>query len=196
MIRLNNLILFSWVAWEAIWFLAARLNHKKTIKAENIVTFFRRMLPPIIAFAVALALTHHFWPGHLTEPLSSPRPLWGSAVGMALLCLGFALTFWARVTLGGNWSGRITLKQDHELITTGPYRFVRHPIYTGLILALLGSAIVEETLLLVFVLIAVTWGFVIKARIEESYMLVNFGTRYEDYRALTGLLLPRLYPPR
>ena len=196
MIRLNNLISFSWVAWVVIWVLAARLNHKKTIKAENFVTFFRRMLPPLVAFAVALALMHRFWPGHLREPLSSPPPLWGSTVGVALLYLGFALTFWARVTLGGNWSGRITLKQDHELITTGPYRFVRHPIYTGLILALLGSVVGEENLLLVFVLIAVTWGFVIKARIEESYMLGNFGTRYEDYRAHTGLLLPRLHPPR
>lgn len=196
MISLHNLIWFSWLTWGAIWILSARLNHKKTIKAENFVTFFRRMLPPFLALAVALALTHHFWPGQLKEPLSSPRPLWGSAVGLALLYLGFALTFWARVTLGGNWSGRITLKQDHELITTGPYRFVRHPIYTGLILALLGTAVVEENLLLVFVLIAVAWGFVIKARIEESYMLGNFGTRYEDYRTRTGLLLPRLPPPR
>jgi len=110
--------------------------------------------------------------------------------GVALATVGAAFTLWARVTLGGNWSGTITVKRDHELITSGPYAIVRHPIYSGLLLTLAGTALVvgewRALIAVPFAFIAWRW----KSLIEEQVMIEQFGPAYEAYKVRVKALIP------
>lgn len=110
--------------------------------------------------------------------------------GFALLASGVLVACWARHTLGRNWSVAPQLKQEHELIESGPYRHVRHPIYSGLLLAFLGTTVMigEWRALLAFVV--VLGSFLYKYRVEEGFLQLHFGDRYHHYAARTGALLP------
>ena len=109
---------------------------------------------------------------------------------MALVVAGLSFSVWARRTLGGNWSGTVTVKVDHELVQTGPYRRIRHPIYTGLLLAVFGSGLAAGRVygIAAFALIAI--ALVWKLRLEERWMLAEFGERYERYRRSSWALIP------
>jgi len=111
-------------------------------------------------------------------------------VGLALTAVGLAFSVWARICIGKNWSARIELKQGHQLIRNGPYAIVRHPIYLGFMLATLGTAIAfaEWSGLLAFALIVLAWGY--KARLEESAMIEQFGSEYEEYRRKVKGFIP------
>jgi protein-S-isoprenylcysteine O-methyltransferase Ste14 len=113
--------------------------------------------------------------------------------GTALLALGLAFSVWARVYLGRNWSGTVTVKLDHELIRGGPYARVRHPIYTGLLLAFIGTAIVRAEwrgVLAVLIVFVALWR---KLRLEERWMIETFGDQYRRYRERTAALIPFLF---
>jgi protein-S-isoprenylcysteine O-methyltransferase Ste14 len=114
------------------------------------------------------------------------------AAAITLTALGIALAIWARFYLGQNWSSAVSIKVGHELIQTGPYAWVRHPIYSGLLLAMIGTALGRpepRSALAVFFL----WlGFWIKSRMEEKFMHKTFGPEYEAYSKSTGALIPRL----
>ena len=123
-----------WLAWVAYWIISAR-GTKSTVRRETMGQRWSHSLP--FVFATFLL----FWPRSLPWLC---HPIWPESgttyfVGTGLLITGLLFTVWARVVLGANWSGTVTVKQDHELIQTGPYRWVRHPIYTGLLAALAGS---------------------------------------------------------
>jgi protein-S-isoprenylcysteine O-methyltransferase Ste14 len=111
---------------------------------------------------------------------------------VVLAALGFALTLWARYVLGSNWSGNVTIKVGHELIRTGPYSFVRHPIYSGIILAAAGTTIaLDQTSGLIA--LALLWlGFNIKRLKEEQFMRQTFGAQYSEYSQTTGAIFPSL----
>jgi protein-S-isoprenylcysteine O-methyltransferase Ste14 len=110
-------------------------------------------------------------------------------VGVVLFAMGIALAVWARVYLGRNWGMPTTQKDDPELVTTGPYRFVRHPIYTGILLGGLGTALATN---LIGVIIVVILGayFYYSATVEEKNLTVTFPTAYPAYRASTKMLIP------
>jgi protein-S-isoprenylcysteine O-methyltransferase len=110
--------------------------------------------------------------------------------GFALTLAGLGLALWARFYLGGNWSGQIELKRDHRLISTGPYGIMRHPIYAGFMLASLGTALVYGELheLLAFALILAAWSY--KSRLEENFLVKQFGAEYEEYRKQVKGLVP------
>ena len=120
-----------------------------------------------------------------------PHNLGSEVAGIILTWMGIGLAIWARVQLGQNWSGRVTIKQGHELIRSGPYAHLRHPIYSGLLLALAGSVlqIAEWRCLLGMVLVLA--GFALKAKKEEKMLRLEFGARFQDHCAHTGFLLPR-----
>jgi len=97
---------------------------------------------------------------------------------------------WARVHLGGNWSGIVTLKEDHELVRRGPYRWVRHPIYSGLLLAIAGSAVVRgewRGFLALAIAFAALWR---KLKLEERWLGETFGEQYAAYRRRVSALIP------
>src|SRR6185312_9564254 len=99
-----------------------------------------------------------------------------------ILCVcGLVFCFWARAVLGGNWSGTITLKEKHELIVRGPYRLVRHPIYTGLLAMTLATLVVVGHVAAVIGALLIFLSFWIKLNNEEEVMLKQFGTDYIAY---------------
>jgi len=117
-------------------------------------------------------------------------------IGVALVIAGLAFTVWARVHLGGNWSGTVTVKQDHELIRSGPYARVRHPIYTGLIAALLGITIASGTVHAALGMTIIVLSLVRKSRVEENFMRATFPGEYQRYSAQVPALIPFAKPPR
>jgi protein-S-isoprenylcysteine O-methyltransferase Ste14 len=96
------------------------------------------------------------------------------------------------VYLGTNWSGTVTIKQDHELITGGPYRFVRHPIYSGLLLAFIGTALARGEWRGVLAVALTFVAFWRKLRIEEQWMRQQFGVAYEEYARRVAALAPHI----
>ena len=117
------------------------------------------------------------------------------ALAVILTALGLGLAVFARVYLGRNWSAEVVIRKDHRLIESGPYARIRHPIYTGLLLALLGAvlAIGEFRAIVGFAIITIAFFF--KARREESFLVQEFGDEFDRYRRRTGLFLPRLTRP-
>jgi protein-S-isoprenylcysteine O-methyltransferase Ste14 len=121
-----------------------------------------------------------------------PVGVWPFWLGAAVIITGLLFAVWAREHLGSNWSRSVTIKQGHELITTGPYAVVRHPIYTGVLTGFLGTAIALSQVrgFIVFVLIFLV--FWIKLRMEEEWMRSEFGETYASYVDQTAALVPFL----
>jgi protein-S-isoprenylcysteine O-methyltransferase Ste14 len=144
-----------------------------------------------VVFLVAIALMSL---GNLPAPFLYrtllPQGLETFFAGAAINVAGLLFAVWAREQLGKNWSRSVTLKQDHELITSGPYALVRHPIYTGILTGFLGSAIAEGQVrsLIAFLLVALV--LLAKLRLEERWMRSQFGGTYETYAQRVAALVP------
>ena len=115
--------------------------------------------------------------------------VWG--IGLALTAIGVGIAIWARLSLGANWSGTVTLKNEHELVRKGLYRWIRHPIYTGIALGMFGSAIIRVYLIGLIGAGLILLGFYIKARKEESFLREEFGAGFEEHAQQTGMFLPK-----
>jgi protein-S-isoprenylcysteine O-methyltransferase Ste14 len=113
-------------------------------------------------------------------------------VGLVVVVLGLALAVWARLYLGRNWGMPMTQKADPELVTTGPYRTIRHPIYTGIILAMVGTAIAISVYALILVVVLGGY-FVYSARMEERFLADEFPNSYPQYRHSTKMLIPFVF---
>jgi protein-S-isoprenylcysteine O-methyltransferase Ste14 len=122
-----------------------------------------------------------------------PPGIWPFWIGAAVTVAGLLFAVWARQHLGANWSRAVTIKQDHELITTGPYALVRHPIYTGILAGFLGTAIALSQVRGVVVLVIVFLVFWAKLRMEEQWMRSQFGETYATYAHQTAALVPYLF---
>ncbi len=107
-----------------------------------------------------------------------------------LLIVGLVIAILARRTLAGNWSGQVALKRDHELITTGLYQYVRHPIYTGMLMMILGTALSQGTLGAVIGFLIILLGIFFKLRDEEALMTEHFAEAYASYKQRTKMLIP------
>jgi protein-S-isoprenylcysteine O-methyltransferase Ste14 len=187
--RFFNILFFAlWVAWVAYWWAMAR-RVKVNARRESVRS--RRSYAGLILLAfMLLALPD------LPIPFFNRRflpyltwPLW-AGIGAVLVAAGLAFTVWAREQLGRNWSDIVTIKVDHELITSGPYRVVRHPIYTGLLLAFAGQAIARgEWRGLVGAALGL-WAFRLKSQVEESLMREQFGPAYQAYSQRVASLIP------
>ena len=110
-------------------------------------------------------------------------------IGAVVFALGIALAIWARVHLGQNWGMPMTQKAEPELVTSGPYRFVRHPIYSGLLAGLLGTALATNLTALIIVLILGAY-FYYAASVEEKNLIATFPTAYPAYQTSTKMLIP------
>ena len=124
---------------------------------------------------------------------SLPLPLWLRWTGVGVALLGFALLQWAQNTLGKNWSDTPRMMKEQSLITSGPYQFIRHPIYTAFILILGSTLLISANWLMGFAWLGMTL-LEVTSRIgfEEGLMLEYFGDQYRQYMQRTGRLLPRL----
>jgi len=190
----RHLILAAWVAWALFWLVSA-FGTKATQRRESLGSRLAYVLPLLIGGVLigmplrwAPLLGLHLWPRSL--------PLF--CVGFTLLIAGLAFAVWARVHLGRNWSGAVTVKEEHELIRTGPYGYVRHPIYTGILVAVIGTVLCSGTLRAVLGLLIIAIALLRKLRKEEEFMRATFAGQYEQYCREVPALIPRLRaaPPR
>jgi protein-S-isoprenylcysteine O-methyltransferase Ste14 len=177
-----------WLGFFVIWMLWA-LATKRTQTRERFVSRIPYLVLTTAAFYAMFS--HDVAFGRLRLRIL-PRGPSIENLGIAITAAGLLFAIWARAYLGRNWSGNVTIKVGHELIRSGPYHWVRHPIYSGMILAMIGTAI-NKGQLLGFIAVVLLWiGFSLKSKIEEQFMITTFGQEYEQYRQSTGAILPRL----
>jgi protein-S-isoprenylcysteine O-methyltransferase Ste14 len=173
-----------WIAWLVYWVIMA-FRAKRTVERRGFLAYRVIGLGVFVVLAAAGRLLH----------VSEQDELWPSTpvVGVAADCIvaaGVAFSVWARVALGGNWSAEVTFKQDHELIESGPYALVRHPIYTGLLLMALGTA-TNFGRAIGFALLATAGAAVWwKVHLEEQIMDTHFSAAYADYRSRVRAIIP------
>jgi protein-S-isoprenylcysteine O-methyltransferase Ste14 len=178
-----------WIVFLLYWQIKA-IGTKTTQRLEPIASRIVRALTFLIAI-VLLSTTRiplpwlylHLW----------PAGLWSFWLGAAVMIAGLLFAVWAREHLGSNWSRSVTIKQDHELITTGPYAVVRHPIYTGILVGFLGTAIALSQVrgfIVVALIFFILW---LKLRMEEQWMRSQFGETYASYAHQTAALVPYLF---
>ncbi|HLY19184.1 MAG TPA: isoprenylcysteine carboxylmethyltransferase family protein [Bryobacteraceae bacterium] len=176
----------AWVVVGFVWLLAAVVS-KRTARSEPVGSRLAHLAIMIAAFALLFSSTLALGP--LGERFVPDRPAiaW---TGFVLCVTGCAISIWARLMLGGNWSATVTVKQHHTLIRRGPYAVVRHPIYSGFLLAALGTSLVvgEWRGLLGLALAVVGWRT--KSRVEEAFMREQFGAAYIDYQRDVKALIP------
>lgn len=177
---IHIVIVIGWVLFWGYWLVAA-------MSAKASQSGGRRRLwgVPLAIVAVIVVLTRSS--PYRSHPVRGDMALAG--VGLALFIAGLAFAIWARVYLGRNWGRPMTRREDPELVTTGPYRWVRHPIYTGLIAAMLGSALATNLWGLIAVA-ALTAYFVFSSVREESFLADEFPDTYPAYKKSTKMLVP------
>ncbi|MEJ8812769.1 isoprenylcysteine carboxylmethyltransferase family protein [Variovorax ureilyticus] len=182
----RNMIPAMWIAWAAYWWAMSR-DVKATARQEPVGSRLLHIVPLVVAVGLVWHSSAQ-WPWLGLRIL--PRAAWTFWIGAALTLAGLMFSVWARRYLGRNWSGIVTVKRDHELITTGPYSVVRHPIYTGLLLAFVGSVIARGELGGVVALALATGALWRKLRMEERWMREQFGEAYVDYSRRVAALVP------
>jgi protein-S-isoprenylcysteine O-methyltransferase Ste14 len=185
----HNPLALIWALFGVLWLLPAAFGKRTIQRQTSGARIFQLSL--LVAAYVLFAHSDLGW-----ELLNRPLVPGGkatTAIGYGLLLSGMLFACWARIFLGSNWSANVTLKEDHALVSSGPYRIVRHPIYTGLLVALLGTAIALGPLrcFLGVVLAAAAWK--IKSMTEEAFMLQQFGDRYMRYRMQVKSLVPYIW---
>jgi len=173
---LRTVIFSVWAVFWLFWLLAA-FTAKQGVRTG-------RLRAPGLLVLVAFLVARLFG----TSTLAVHSPIL-RVVGTVLFAAGLALAAWARIYLGRNWGMPMTKKAEPELVTSGPYRYVRHPIYSGILLALLGTALATNLYLLIALVIAGAY-FVYSASVEERLMTDTFPAAYGTYKAATKMLIP------
>jgi isoprenylcysteine carboxyl methyltransferase (ICMT) family protein YpbQ len=178
----------AWLAWLLYWAVTA-LGAKTTERSESLLSRLTYAVPLLIGLILILQ-PGWLWGSRLPVIAQGPSSYW---TGVVLLLAGLGFCCWARTILGANWSGRVTLKSDHELIRTGAYRWVRHPIYTGLIVAFLGCAIAQGQVQCFLGVAIIAGAFIYKLRVEERMLSERFQEQYARYRKEVPALIPGVF---
>ncbi len=174
--QLRTVVLILWGLFWVYWLIAAA-GAKQGVRTGG----FR---VPGLLVILTIVLGQAF-KGH-TLAVHSPVL---QVLGMILFLSGLGLAVWARIYLGRNWGMPMTKKEEPELVTSGPYRFVRHPIYSGLLLGVLGSALATNFYWLIALVVGGAY-FIYSATVEERLMTTTFPVAYPSYRATTKMLIP------
>jgi protein-S-isoprenylcysteine O-methyltransferase Ste14 len=177
-----------WIAWFVSWIAASFWSARTEKRARTWETWIYRST--ICAGVILIAP----W----SAKVLGERPIWeisyyGAYALIGVILAGLSLTWWARIHLGRLWSSAITRKEKHRLVDTGPYAFVRHPIYTGLITALLATGATEATPVALLGAVIIALSLWLKARAEESFLAAELGSdTYGSYRRRVPMLVPFL----
>jgi protein-S-isoprenylcysteine O-methyltransferase Ste14 len=177
-----------WIGWVVSWVAASFWSGRTEKRATTYEAWVYRAV--ILVGAILIAP----W----TAKVLGERPIWqvgydGAYALVAVMLMGLALTWWARIQLGPLWSSAITRKQEHRIVDTGPYALVRHPIYTGIIIAILATAVTEATMVALLGAAFITIGLWVKARAEERFLAAELDpAAYESYRRRVPMLVPFL----
>ena len=179
-----SLSLLEWSVFSLYWSAAAK-NASPAVWSESSKS--RRVHAILVNIALLLVVL----PIRELSPRFLPRAQWIAWLGVGIQTASLALAIWARRHLASHWSGKITIKAGHELIRSGPYRLIRHPIYSAILGMFIGSAIVSGQVLALFGLIMAASAYRRKIRLEEANLKRAFGHAYDVYRCETGALIPR-----
>lgn len=188
MMRPGTAVEGLWIALGLYWLVTAVGNKKIAVNESTGLRVFRFVMLALMAVLLGTdwlrigPLGWRFVPRHSTW-------IW---VGVLLTFVGVSLAIWARWNLGRNWSDKVVLKMDHELIRSGPYRYLRHPIYTGILLALAGTALTIGEWRGVAALVVLATNYYVKASREEKILAANFGEAFAEHKRRTGFFLPGL----
>jgi protein-S-isoprenylcysteine O-methyltransferase Ste14 len=173
---LRSIILIVWGAFWVYWLVSA-VGSKEGVRNTN-------WRPRGLIAVVAIVATRVFSP-HALAIHSVPVKV----VGVIVFAAGLCLAVWARIYLGRNWGMPMTQKREPELVTSGPYGFVRHPIYSGILLGFAGTALATNGYWLIVFAVCLVY-FLYSARVEEGIMSTTFPATYPGYRARTKMLIP------
>lgn len=177
-----------WSVLGIYWFFSALGTKKTAVGESSAIRVFRLS---ILVVTLSLELTDWLRIGKLGKRFvpNIPSLVW---LGVGLTAAGVGLAIWARRSLGRNWSDRVVLKVDHELIRSGPYRYLRHPIYGGVLLAVSGTALAIGEWRGVAALVLLGINYSVKARKEEKILAAQFGDTFAEHRRRTWFVLPGL----
>jgi protein-S-isoprenylcysteine O-methyltransferase Ste14 len=180
---------YVWVAFVAVWIITAFQTKPTSRKEDFWASLGYRLLSVIAAF---LLFSRRLAVGFLGLHFRPPSTI-AEFAGFVITVFGIGFAVWARFFLGGNWSAMVTVKENHELIRSGPYAIVRHPIYSGVSLAALGTAITKGEVrgLIAVVLLVIAWRW--KWGKEERFMSQQFGEQYADYKRHVHALIPGIW---
>jgi protein-S-isoprenylcysteine O-methyltransferase Ste14 len=178
-----------WAVWFFYWWLASR-GVRKPARTESPAS--RAIHMGLLAFAFLTLFSPMLRFGFLGTRVI-PESVALEWVGVGMTCAGLLFSVWARVHLGRFWSGEVQIKEGHRLIQSGPYAFVRNPIYTGFLLAIVGSALTLGEARGAVIIAATLTAFARKIRMEEKMLGAEFGAEFLAYRAKTKALIPFLY---
>ena len=175
-----------WLCWLSYWILAAaRGRRRRRSEAQS----SRSLHIALLAVAFFLLLFRPLCIGPLSWRVV-PAGALPHAIGLLIALAGLLFTVWARSRLGENWSAAIAVEGEHQLVRTGPYALVRHPIYSGLLLAIAGTAVSDGSLRAFLGAALACVAYLRKIGVEEALLLRRFGTQYEDYRRRVKALVP------
>ncbi len=181
----HRLVNAAWLTVGFYWLISA-LGSKRAVRRQSASS---RRIHIVFATAAFILLMDDRIPwGALSGRFVTPSPFI-AYLGLAITIMGCGLSLWARAFLGANWSATVVVKEDHDLIRRGPYAVIRHPIYSGFLLAMIGTALtVGEVRALIAIPLAFI-GWYMKSRLEESFMIDQFGEQYLRYqREVKGLI--------
>lgn len=180
-------IVALWLLWTFTWLVWAGFAKR----AKRVEALHSRVIQGLLGGAGGLLLVaQHALPLGPLDARLWPRTQVTRILAVGLVAAGLGFAVWARAVLGRNWSGRVTLKEDHELVEAGPYALVRNPIYTGILTALSGVVALLGQPRGLLGLAAFAATFVYKVRVEESFLEAEFGERFLDYRRRVKSLIP------
>jgi len=185
----GTVIAVAWIAALIVWLLGS-MTAKATVRSQSVTSRLLELAPILIG--VLILRGDRFLLRSLSARFVPATPTWQD-LGVALTVAGVAFAIWSRFYLGRNWSAKVTVKEDHELIRSGPYSIVRHPIYSGFLLGLLGTVIYggQWKGLVALALVLISWK--IKTSREESFMESEFGEQYVQYRHDVKSLVPFIW---
>jgi len=176
----------TWAALGLVW-LAGLAFTKRTVRSQPVGARLFHLVLVLLGFAL---LGSRWFDGGWLSLRVVPVTEAVQIAGVGLTIAGCAFAIWARLTLGGNWSGRATVKADHELITRGPYAVARHPIYTGILLGALGTSLATCEWRCVLGMLLLALAFLVKMSQEERLMMQTFPVAYAAYRKRVKALVP------
>jgi protein-S-isoprenylcysteine O-methyltransferase Ste14 len=173
------------IGWGAFWlyWLIAAFSMKRGRYSWS--GDLRIRIPMLVVVVVLVHLGAFRTHGNTSDPLRA-------GIGLALFALGLAFAIWARLHIGRNWGTPMSRKAEPELVTSGPYHLVRHPIYSGILCAGIGTGVALNWSWLIPVALAGVY-FIYSARVEERYLVTEFPDAYPPYRRSTKMLIPYLF---
>lgn len=174
-----------WLIWLVSW-LAAAVWADPVAKRAGFQAEFRYRVLWMVG-TIMLFVPAHSYVGRLRLWMPTLAEAW---ICVALIAIGLVFSWWARLHLGRLWSGTVTAKAGHHVVDTGPYGLVRHPIYTGLLMAILATMAAKGTVWGIAGAALLLVGIIIKARLEEHFLSGELGTPYDEYRSRVPMLVP------